>query len=112
MFRPVLYGSLFSSKEPIESRGPRKDFGIMYTMQERTIASRFVDGGTAVFTAPPAEDAVEKLKRRLDSLEIEGQTFYVAEGDLLLDEDELRVYALQRQGQELQKLIGTTSLTE
>src|SRR5687768_1249473 len=87
----------------------------MYTTQEKTIANRFVNGGVtniAALTAPPPEDPVEALKRRLESVEIDGQRFFVAEGDLLLDEDELVVYALQRQAQDLQKLIGTVALSE
>jgi hypothetical protein len=88
----------------------------MYTMQEKELASRFMNLGitgaaAAAAAAPAPEDPVEKFKRTLSTVDVEGQTFFVAEGDLLLDEDEVIVYALQRQAQDLQRLIGTVALS-
>ena len=83
----------------------------MYTTQEKTIASNFIEG-LATVTPPREPETIDKLKKRLKAVSVDGQTFYVAEGDLLLDEDELTVYALQRQAQELRNLIGSTALTE
>ena len=40
------------------------------------------------------------LKKTLKTVEIDGDTFYVAEGDLLLDVNELKQYALQQTRQE------------
>lgn len=40
-----------------------------------------------------AADKVEELRSRLPSVEIDEEMFFVAEGDLLLDEDELESYA-------------------
>ncbi len=48
----------------------------------------------------------ELLHRRLQNVKIEGETFYVAEGDTLLDEDQLFVYAQQREAFEKQKRGG------
>jgi hypothetical protein len=42
----------------------------------------------------------KKLRQRLRTATIDGVTFYVAEGDTLLDEDQLYFYALQRERQE------------
>jgi hypothetical protein len=83
----------------------------MYTPQERTIANRFFED-TNTFNAPPGNETLERLKKRLTSVKVDGETFYIAEGDLLLDEDELLVYALQRQARDMQRLIGTTALTD
>lgn len=44
-------------------------------------------------------DEFKLLKEGLPSLEIDGQKFFVAEGDLLLDEDELLLYADVRKNQ-------------
>ncbi len=87
----------------------------MYTTQENTIANRLVNKvvtNVTALTDAPAVNGVETLKSRLASVDVDGQKFYVAEGDLLLDEDELIVYALQRQAQELQRVIGSVSLAE
>lgn len=42
------------------------------------------------------EPVYTRLQRGLKRVEIDGQTFYVAEGDLLLDESQLPKYALER----------------
>lgn len=42
------------------------------------------------------EPLYERLRRGLKQVEIDGQTFYIAEGDLLLDESRLAKYALER----------------
>jgi hypothetical protein len=43
------------------------------------------------------KDLFEHLLNKLPKLEIDGETFYVAEGDTLLDEDQLFLYAGQRE---------------
>lgn len=45
----------------------------------------------------PAVDMFTTLQQTLRTIDYEGETYYVAEGDILLDEDELRLYALQRE---------------
>lgn len=42
-------------------------------------------------------DAVTKLRSKLKSVDVDGETFYIAEGDTLLDEDQMMLYAQQRQ---------------
>jgi hypothetical protein len=44
-----------------------------------------------------SSDLFETLKNGLKKLSIDGQELYVAEGDTLLDEDQLRIYAFSRQ---------------
>ncbi len=63
---------------------------------------------------PALRDSMEKglyalLQRRLQKVKIDGETFYVAEGDTLLDEDQLFVYAQQREAFERQKQAEFTA---
>jgi hypothetical protein len=87
----------------------------MYTPQEKERANTVFNEVIASMSAPGAaltEDPLTALKKRLAALDVDGQKFFVAEGDLLLDEDELAVYAVQRRAQELQRLIGSVALGE
>lgn len=87
----------------------------MYTSQEKTNANRVVNeviASMSALNAAPNEDPLTALKKRLAAVDVDGQKFFVAEGDLLLDEDELAVYAVQRRAQELQRLIGSVALGE
>lgn len=43
-----------------------------------------------------AEPMFDKLKRTLKKIEIDGELFYIAEGDLLIDEQQLPQYSLKR----------------
>jgi hypothetical protein len=90
----------------------------MYTKQEKEIASRYasryMSGGSASMaaaTATATEDPIETFKQTLSTIDVDGQTFFVAEGDILLDSDEVIVYAVQRQAQDLQRLVGTVALS-
>jgi hypothetical protein len=49
------------------------------------------------------------LQQRLEIVQIDGETFYVAEGDTLLDSDQLFVYAQQREAFEKQKRAELTA---
>ncbi|MEX0789283.1 MAG: matrixin family metalloprotease [Actinomycetota bacterium] len=51
----------------------------------------------------------ELLKSRLQKVRIDGETFYVAEGDTLLDSDQLFIYAQQREAFERQKRAEITA---
>ena len=51
----------------------------------------------------------ELLQRRLQRVEIDGETFFVAEGDTLLDADQLFVYAQQREAYEKQREAEKTA---
>lgn len=44
----------------------------------------------------------EHLKNRLRRVQVDGETYYVAEGDTLLDQDQLFIYAQQREAYEKQ----------
>lgn len=64
--------------------------------------------------SPTLRDSMEKglyelLQRRLQKVVVDGETFYVAEGDTLLDEDQLFVYAQQREAYERQKRAEKTA---
>jgi hypothetical protein len=50
-------------------------------------------------------ETYQRLRRTLPSVTIEGVEYRVAEGDLLLDDDELRLYAVQREEDE-RRLLG------
>lgn len=47
-----------------------------------------------------ASELFPKLKENLNKVTIDGKTYYVAEGDTLLDENELATYALEREARE------------
>jgi hypothetical protein len=53
----------------------------------------------AAFAAGEATtgDLLTNLRSNLKAVQIDGEKFYVAEGDLLLDEDQLEIYANQRE---------------
>lgn len=67
---------------------------------------------TAVRKASPelhtvAPDGLfEKLSRILKQIDIDGQTYFIAEGDTLLDPDQLFIYAQQREAFEAQLEAG------
>ena len=50
----------------------------------------------------------ETLKRSPKRVQIDSESFYLVEGDLLLDEDELMVYALQQEGLRSIQALGIT----
>jgi len=51
-------------------------------------------------------DRFSTLKSKLRKTVVDGQTFYIAEGDLLLDEDQLGVYAAQKDALEEVRISG------
>ncbi|HLM60409.1 MAG TPA: hypothetical protein VK308_06385 [Pyrinomonadaceae bacterium] len=51
---------------------------------------------TAANANAAPEPMFDKLKRGLKTVTIDGETFYIAEGDLLIDESQLPRYAVQR----------------
>ena len=52
---------------------------------------------TAAASEPTSTDILEDLRSRLKTVEIDGETFHVAEGDMLLDDDQLDIYARERE---------------
>lgn len=74
----------------------------------KSLATELLDG------RPALRDEMQKglyelLQRRLKKVTIDGEIFYVAEGDTLLDEDQLFVYAQQREAFEKQKQAEKTA---
>ncbi|MEQ1808666.1 MAG: matrixin family metalloprotease [Terricaulis sp.] len=47
-----------------------------------------------------------RLKSSLRRIEIDSETYYVAEGDTLLDEDQLAIYAMQREKADAARVAG------
>jgi hypothetical protein len=70
----------------------------------KSLASVVLDEQPAVRSALSESDLFNTLKDRLRKTpEIDGQEYYVAEGDTLLDEDQLLIYAQQRQAREIER---------
>jgi len=55
-------------------------------------------------------DLYSSLRSRLKTVEIDGEQVYVAEGDLLLDEDELMLYAARREALGAAERLGHADL--
>ena len=58
------------------------------------------------------DSAVEELKEQLKKVEIEGEIFHVAEGDMLLDDDQVRVYAAKRKAEKIGRLLGIAGIVD
>jgi len=67
----------------------------------KSMASVVLDEQPAVRSALSESNLFHTLQSRLKKIEIDDQEYYVAEGDTLLDEDQLLVYAQQRQAREV-----------
>jgi len=63
-------------------------------------ATRRLNENAAARSQVSSSDLFTHLKKKLRKVTIDAQTFYVAEGDTLLDEDQLGIYALNRQSLE------------
>jgi len=48
----------------------------------------------------------DELKNHRQKLDVDGETLYVLEGDLLLDEAQLEIYALQQEGLNQARALG------
>lgn len=75
---------------------------------KRSLATEMLDDKPALRNQME-KGLFELLHQRLQTVDIEGETFYVAEGDTLLDEDQLFVYAQQREAFEKQKRAEFTA---
>lgn len=51
-------------------------------------------------------DTYARLRSKLRTIELENSTFYIAEGDMLLDEDELMIYAMEEDMKEVNNVLG------
>lgn len=73
----------------------------MKVPQNKSFASAFRESLPEEQAATSGSGLFEALQARLKIVEVDGQKLYVAEGDTLLDEDQLFVYAEQRAAAEL-----------
>jgi hypothetical protein len=70
----------------------------------KSLASVVLEEQPAIRSALSESDLFNTLKDRLKKTpKIDGQEYYVAEGDTLLDEDQLLIYAQQRQAREIER---------
>lgn len=78
--------------------------------KEMSLAAKFVAGNKAslafnklsagaanILTAGDQPSLYERLRNKLRKVDIDGEDLYIAEGDTLLDEAQLEVYAFQKQ---------------
>jgi hypothetical protein len=65
--------------------------------EHRSAATRMFAANAAMREEVGSSDLLAFLGKRLRQTVIDGTTYYVAEGDTLLDEDQLAIYAFQRQ---------------
>jgi hypothetical protein len=64
---------------------------------EKSRASDFLANNTDARQAVANSKLADRLRKNLQTVDIDGETFFIAEGDTLLDEDELGIYAFQRE---------------
>jgi hypothetical protein len=65
-----------------------------------SVSALKLDADPALRSKAEGSDLFAKLKNSLRKVEIDSQTYYVAEGDTLLDEQQLATYALEREARE------------
>lgn len=83
----------------------------MSTERTRSLASQILAEQPELRTASAGSALLERLKGRAKKVEIDRERYYVVEGDLLLDEDQLAVYALQRDTLERARTLGLAGVT-
>lgn len=67
-------------------------------IEQKSFAARFLEDRPQLSESlTQSGNLFEHLQERLPQVDIDGQIYYVAEGDTLLDEDQLMVYAHQRE---------------
>lgn len=67
---------------------------------EKSLASLMLDEEPELREAVAGSGMVEKVMSTGKKIELNGQTLYVVEGDVILDEDQLLIYARQREALE------------
>jgi hypothetical protein len=76
----------------------------------RSFAAEMLASDTDVRDEVLGSDLFPQLRAKLKTVSIDGETYYVAEGDTLLDEDQLAIYAFQRQKEdEARRAVATAS---
>jgi hypothetical protein len=70
------------------------------SQSSRTVAARRLSSDAGLRGQLTSADLFTRLQSRLSQVEIDGETYFVAEGDTLLDIDQLAFYAASRQKQD------------
>ena len=65
-----------------------------------SVSSRALDANSALRDMAESSELFAKLKSSLKKVVIDSRTYYVAEGDTLLDEAQLAAYAIEREARE------------
>jgi hypothetical protein len=88
----------------------------MTDKKEKSLARGLLDSSSQLEERAFASPVFAELKSRSKRVDVDGEQLYVVEGDLLMDEDELAVYALQRetleQVREQARQVGLAPLLE
>ncbi|MBL4662377.1 MAG: hypothetical protein JKY22_02180 [Flavobacteriaceae bacterium] len=75
----------------------------------QTLSAKILQRSSGLKAKIENSDGYNNLKNNLRSLEIDQQIFYITEGDLLLDEDELLIYSMEQDINDNIKAMGTFS---
>ena len=75
----------------------------------RSFAAEMLTSNTDVRNEVLEGELFNKLRGSLKVVGIDGETYYVAEGDTLLDEDQLAIYAFQRQKEDEARRAAATA---
>ena len=84
---------------PADAKAMTKTEVPTFNPGRRTAAARVLARDAGLRKRLEELPVLERLEESLPSVEVDGQTYYVAEGDLLKDEDQLLIYAAQRTAQ-------------
>lgn len=63
----------------------------------KTLSAHILEKNPSLSAEIKQLDAYSRYRKDLSKIEIDNELFYVAEGDLLLDEDELAIYAMEQE---------------
>lgn len=69
-------------------------------------ASEMFAAAPSLRSALTETELFDKLQKELKKIDVDGETFYRVEGDLLLDEDQLALYAFEKSAQSSTNLSG------
>jgi hypothetical protein len=84
----------------------------MFTRRETGVAFLMDEEGPELREAISRSPLLQKIRSDGKSVVIDNEKFYVLEGDLLLDEDQVGIYALQRETLDRARNLGLASVVE
>lgn len=76
-----------------------------------TQAFRMFDEQPALRASADESSILATLQAKARTTEIDGQKYYLLEGDLVLDDDELALYALQREALDMARSVGLENVS-